>query len=209
MAPIHDTDLASERWAKAQWRNFELWEKLEVKIKQRRWIWIIATGVLFLLISSVPVIQDQSIKWQARAALKRLALEINSLKRMAATEHQAYLLRFVNFDTLEFVVERRETCETTQSTFVRNGFLNGDAKTGLTLLTDEKAEKYDLRGLLTEICYDPVLGSNAVKRDPESGVLDDRLFGFAILPTVDLDTQRADRLKILLIKGTTVEAHLD
>jgi len=209
MAPIHDTDLASERWAKAQWRNFELWEKLEVKMKHRRWIWIGVTALLFLLISSVPVIQDQSQKWAARGALKKLALEINALKRFAATEHQAYQLRFVNMDTLEFVIERKDTCEIQHATFIRNGFLYGDAKTGLTLLTDQTAQSFDLRGLLTEICYDPILGSSAVKRDPESGILDDRLFGFAIIPTADIAAQRADRLKILLIKGTTVEAHLD
>ena len=27
MAPIYDTDIAQSRWDKADWENYELWEK--------------------------------------------------------------------------------------------------------------------------------------------------------------------------------------
>ena len=48
MVPIHDTDVAEERWSQAEWENYELWEKVELKLKRKKQLWILATFLVFL-----------------------------------------------------------------------------------------------------------------------------------------------------------------
>lgn len=50
MVPIYDSDVAEERWSKAEWRNYELWEKLEQRQIRKKRLWIMATILVFLMI---------------------------------------------------------------------------------------------------------------------------------------------------------------
>ena len=83
LAPIHDTDLAKERWEKDDWKNFELWEKLEVRFRRYRMKWVIATVLVFLLISTIPVLKARTLKWNTLEASQVLARELNRLKKEA------------------------------------------------------------------------------------------------------------------------------
>src|SRR5262245_34313847 len=102
MVPIHDTDVASERWSKAEWEHYELWEKIEQRYRRRRRLWILGTVAVFVALSSIPVIMDRWPHWASVTASRKLASEINALKRDASIEHQAFRLRFEGKGALSY-----------------------------------------------------------------------------------------------------------
>src|SRR5579885_1751897 len=114
MAPIHETDLAAERWSKAEWSHYELWEKLELKLRRRKLIWISGTIVVFLALSSVPIIIDRAPKWTAMSISRRLAQVINGMKSEASLKHQPYRIRFAPDGSLAYQVERVPSCKATE-----------------------------------------------------------------------------------------------
>jgi hypothetical protein len=83
MVPIHDTDLAQERWSQTEWEHYELWEKLEAKFRRRKAVWIGAAVLLFFVLSSVPILIEHWPKWIALGANRKLSEEINRLKAIA------------------------------------------------------------------------------------------------------------------------------
>src|SRR5277367_3741280 len=115
MPPIHETDIASERWSKAEWSHYELWEKLELKLRRRKLIWISATVAVFLALSSVPIIIDRAPKWTAMSIARRLAQVINGMKSEASLKHQAHRIRFAADGSLSYEIERSNSCAATDS----------------------------------------------------------------------------------------------
>ena len=67
MVPIHDTDLAQERWSQTEWEHYELWEKLEVKLSDvaRPSGSAPLPFLLFFILSSVPILIEHWPKWIA------------------------------------------------------------------------------------------------------------------------------------------------
>lgn len=96
MVPIYDTDIAESRWQQAEWRQFELWEKIEQRARRRlRLICLGAMGV-FLLISSVPVLQSGFPKWVSLHELRKIGQLWSASKTKAIQEKSAYTWVFVN-----------------------------------------------------------------------------------------------------------------
>src|SRR5437868_6887859 len=110
MVPVHDTDIAAERWSKAEWQHYELWEKIEIRLRRRKWLWITATVSVFMGLSSIPIVLDRSPKWLTLRLSRKLAQEINWMKREAGIEQRAFRLRFVSGTTLSYVVETSAHC---------------------------------------------------------------------------------------------------
>ncbi len=200
MVPIHDTDVAEERWSKAEWERFELWEKVEVRLRRRKLLWILGTVVLFMSLSSIPIVWDRKPKWRTLSVARQLAQEINHLKGEASLAHQAYRIRFVAGGDFDYRVERAASCKPGEaSTIVREGIIATPAE-GVRLLDAEQGSKLDIPGLVTELCYDPLSDS------PES---EGALRAFGVIPANDLTDHRADRVSIVLLKSEIAEASFE
>ncbi len=198
MVPIHDTDLAEERWKEKEWHQYELWEDVEQRLRKIKRIWIFATLVLFILLSSIPIIIDRSPKWGAYSSIRELSQQINTMKREAAAQHSTFRLKFINFETLTYQIEKVLDCSKKSGVVVFLGSLsNGNHR--YLLLNEEQGLKLGIPGLTTGFCYDPQLGS-------ESG---DTFVGFGVIPVKDLAKTRTDRISILILNGPSAEISFD
>ncbi|MEK6706095.1 MAG: hypothetical protein AABZ06_09925 [Bdellovibrionota bacterium] len=205
MAPIYDTDLEKERWIKAQWENYELWEQIEAKLRRRKRIWIATTVFIALLIFSIPVVIERKAKWLGQVTLRDLAREINSIKVAASLEHSAFRISFdesgqLNYQ-LSYRIDRMKSCGEPGASgeFVRSGSLDGGTGAErLVFLDMKRAEEMNLPGILNEFCYDPTLGS-------ESALKGNELAAFAFIPANDLTGRRSDRVSLLFLNGESAE----
>lgn len=206
MAPIYDTDIAQQRWDKADWENYELWEKVEHRARSRRRLWIAAALAGFLALSSVPIVIDRWDKWSTLSASRRLAEEVNRLKREAGLDHAAYRIRFAADGSPTYRVERSASCSDPASTVVRSGALfEGEKATRYLLLNPAQAEALGVPGLIQDLCYDFLAGSDVVLRaDAGSG-----FSGFGIIPAKDLAEMRQDRMSVLLVSGLSADPSFD
>lgn len=203
MAPIYDTDIAQSRWDKANWENYELWEKVASRHRRHRRMWIVATALVFVLLSSVPIVLDRWDKWSTLAATRRLAEEINRIKRDAGLDHAAYRLRFAPDGKLEYQVEKSRSCSDTTSTVVRSGSLfRGDKLSRYALVTPGLGAAVGIPGLIQDFCYDYLSGGDTVLKG-------DVVAGFGIIPVKDLAENRQDRLSILLLNGPSAVPMFD
>lgn len=213
MAPIYESDVPEKRWNDSEWNQYEFWEKVEHRFRRNKRLWIASTVLVFLGLSSVPVMIDQRPRWGAVAGSRILAEELNRLKLQASVEHQAFRIRFVKNDSLAYVVERLQTCRDLAASVVREGSILSQlpsvlksVEKGYTLLTKETGEELGIPGLVTEYCYDPLTGSEPVARGQSQ-------VGFGIAPVQDgvgeQKTGRVDRLAVLLISGVSAELSFD
>jgi hypothetical protein len=217
MAPIYDTDLAEERSAKTQWENYELWEKVSIRLLRRKRAWIALTVLVFLVLSSVPIVVERRPKWVALAASRRLAEEISRLKREASMQKVAFRIRVLSEDAsgpLRFEVDRLPSCSSSEPDSktrdgvearpgelkkVHSGNLSSvQAGVPLSVVLPEQAAEFGLRDLLASHCYDYLAGNSEVLQGKSIG-------GFALIPSVDLGLRRSDRVAFLLLSGASGE----
>ncbi len=205
MVPIHDSDLAEERWTKASWSNFELWEKVEIREKRKRQIWIFATFFLFFILSAIPVAVDQWPKWTTQHLVGKLAREINQMKRDASIARTAYRLRFVEDGKLKYEIEKLKSCSDTRGDLVRSVSLDSEYLTdkSYTLILPHRASSLEIPGLISQVCFDPLSGSSVI------GHPDKNMAGFGIISVNDLTEKRLDRMSILLISGLSAEINFE
>jgi hypothetical protein len=200
MAPIHDTDLASDRWAKAEWEKYELWEKVELKLRRRKWLLVAATAFVFLGLSSIPIVMDHRPKWEAVRLSRRLADQLGALKRDAAISHRAFRIRFKDEGDTAFVVESAFSCDGGDLAWstVRSGALEKVETGGYAVLTPAQGRALGVPGLVDGLCYDPQSGSDIESRG-------DPLAGFGVISKADLSEHRIDRLGVVLVNGASAE----
>lgn len=199
MAPIYDSDLAEERFAKEGWNQYELWEKVEVRLRRRKRLWVLGAAAVFVCLSSIPIAMDRAPKWSAVAASRRLANEINRIKLDAIRSHAAYRIRFASPGSLDYVVERAQSCSDASPKPERAGSLAAPGSAGaFSLLTAADGARLGLQGLTDSICYDYLAGSDATLRG-------EPMVGFGIMSVNDLTEGRADRLAILIASGPSAE----
>ncbi len=203
MVPIYDTDIAEQRWQQSDWEQYELWEKVELRLRRNKILWMIATAFVSLTLCSVPIIMDRSWKWSTLAAARRLGQEINRIKREAGVNHAAYRIRFSEDGSLAYRVERSSSCSDPGFTITRVGSLVSDSKlTHFALLDSAKGIELGIPGLVKDVCYDYLAGSDAVLRG-------DAVSGFGIVPVNDLAEQREDRLSVLLVAGPSADVSFE
>jgi hypothetical protein len=198
MVPIHNTDVAEERWSQAEWENYELWEKIEQRLKKRKRIWILFTVIVFLILSAIPIFMDRWGKWESRFITRQLAQEINWIKTAASIDHAAYRLRLAEGGNLSYIIDRLENCSISNGIQVRSGELakGGPSREYLWISKDQGVE-LGIPGLVGEFCYDSLAGAR------ETGI------GFGIIPAKDLTEKRMDRISILLLMGQSGEISFD
>jgi hypothetical protein len=210
MVPIYDSDIAEERWSEAEWSHYELWERVEQRIRKHNRIWIAVTLFVFLLLSSIPIMIEQRPKWRTLSAVRRLGQEINQIKREAALSREAYRIRFEGSGSLSYVVETAPHCSGPGSGVggasgdspvfrpLRSGSLLKSDAASYALLSREQGNQLNVPGLLESFCYDPLTGSST-----SSG--GEGVAGFAVVPVNDLAAGRIDRLSVILLSGPSVD----
>jgi hypothetical protein len=201
MVPIHDSDIAEERYAAAEWQHYELWEKIEIKLKRRRNLWIAATILVFLMLSSIPILIDRWPKWTSLRATRRLGEQINELKRLAGTENQAYQIIFSPDRKLSYTLLKVPSCIAPifPGTVVRTGsLLKSSVLDEFELISPEEGSGFAIPGLVESFCYDPLAGSRTTSQV-------DSISGFGIIPVKDLTEHRLDRISLLIFKGPSAE----
>jgi hypothetical protein len=191
LSPERSPDPSGNRWSKAEWSHFELWEKVEQRLRRRRLLWVAAAVVAFLLLSAVPAVLELLPRWRAQGAAHLLAREIGWMKRQASVEGRAY--RIGVDDDGGFRVESAPSCQA------------GDGDWAAARSPPERGGELGAPGLVRGVCYDPRSGAAS-----SSGPLAaESLFAFAIAPVRDLAEGRLDRASVLVVRGPSAEISMD
>ncbi len=212
MVPVHESDVAENRWKDDEWRQFELWERIELRLRRKKtWI-ILAVAFVFIAILGAPVIEDRLPKWHALNAMRILAVRANQMKVDAAALGVPLRLRIEDSaDGPQYVIERVDQCDTNR------GFSNGivEAKSarvwggGPLFESPERAHEFvvfepkfasalGLERVTTAVCYDP-LGTEA----------GEGIRALGILSAKDLTEKRLDRVAFLNFSGLFAEIDFD
>lgn len=205
MAPIYESDESKERWQSSEWHHYELWEKVEVKLKRVKKLWILATLTVFLFLSSLPVFFERRPKWEAVRATRRLGEEINRLKTEAGKSRLPHRIEFDDPKSLNYEVIEVEKCADPRGKSIRHGTLSAsdpDSAESFVLLNRQAGEGFGIPGLVHSFCYDPLQGSDAFR-------LGEPVVGFAVIPAKDLATGRLNRMSILLLSGAHAEVSFE
>lgn len=198
MAPIYDSDLAAERWSRDEWRSYELWEQVELRLRNRKRFWVAGAVVLFLLISSIPVVMEQGPRWRSLSATRKLAQELGAIKNEASITGQAFRVR-AEADGFGMRVEKAARCDAAEWSMIRRFAFSPNQS--LRLISMAEAPALNIPGVVDEFCYDPFLG-NRWAAPPYEGT---KAAAFAIAPVKDLTESRTDRLGLLLLSGASAE----
>lgn len=203
MVPIHDTDIAEERWTQAEWEHYELWEKIENRLVFKKRLWIIATSIVFLLISSIPILKNRTPKWRGESLVRRIAQEIGTLQKRALSEKAAFTLRFAGTTPFEFDVFKSADCSSKNLTKEYTGtVLKSQSPSDLILLTSEQAKQLEIPNVITEICFSHLTGNEWDRQGSKT-------VGFAVMPKDDILEKKIDRVSVLVLSGPNAEAHFD
>jgi hypothetical protein len=204
MVPIHESDVAENRWKDDEWRQFELWERIELRLRRKR-IWIVlAVAFVFVSILAAPVIEDRLPKWRALNAMRTLAVRANQMKVDAAALGVPLRLRIEDSsDGPNYVIEQVDRCEGAANAQVWGGgrvFEPGDVVPAkdFVVFSPGEATTFGLERVTTAVCYDP-LGIGAI----------DRVQAIGILTAKDLAAKRLDRVAFLNFSGLFAEIDFD
>lgn len=197
------------------WGDYELWEKIEIRMRKRK-RWIVAAAVLlFLILSAVPVVMDRQPRWQAYRVARGLTQILSGVKTRAAADAVAY--RVTVAPDLSLVVEKA-TAESVRCTQTGAGLwsavdMSADGQMaqwlaqaqgfGIALLPMDIAQAQGLDRATNQFCYEPI----AVDAAPATGGA--RADGIGLLPRADLETERFDRLVVLGWHDASAQFSLD
>lgn len=202
MAPIYDSDIAEERWSKEEWRNFELWEKIERRVLKKKRLWIALTAVAFVILSAIPVVMERAPKWRALYGMRNLAKAMGEVRWRAVRSKKPHRL-LIESEALSYKIFQVESCDSEEAENVEvpeqklfsEKWNSGD----LMFLDKEGAETLGLGAVTLTYCYDPVKGEKPILEDGP------KTEGFVILPRSDFEEHRLDRLSLGLLNLETGE----
>lgn len=202
MVPIHESDVAENRWKDDEWRQFELWERIELRLRRKK-VWIIlAVAFVFVAILAIPIVQDRLPKWRALNAMRVLAVRANQMKVDAAALGVPLRLRIENSaQGPQYVIERVERCDSGTSARAWGGgavFDRPEVASEFVVFEPRDATRLRLERVTTDVCYDPT-GAEA------SG----RVQALGILSAKDLTSGRLDRAAFLNFSGLFAEIDFD
>jgi len=195
MVPIHESDVAENRWKEADWRQFELWERIETRLKRKKTWTVLAVCLVFIAILSVPIFQDRLPKWRALSAMRSLAVRANAMKVDAASLGVSLQLRLTDSENGPlFIIEKVTACEQGTVLEVMGGgqvFSNAEVGKAYRVFTHERVAH--------SLCYDPA----------SSGSTDPGTRSLGILTAKDLTESRLDRIALLNFSGLFAEIAFD
>jgi hypothetical protein len=202
MVPIHESDVAENRWKDDEWRQFELWERIEYRLRQKRTRIILGVALVFISILAAPIIEDRLPKWRALNAVRGLAVHANEMKVDAASLGVPLRLRVENsLEGPQYVIERVERCDAPAGAQVwGGGFVFNKAEYGKAFVVFQPADatSLGLERITTALCFDP-LGTEGVEQTQAIGILSAK----------DLTDRRLDRATFLNFSGLFARIDFD
>ncbi|MBN22306.1 MAG: hypothetical protein CL678_13575 [Bdellovibrionaceae bacterium] len=198
MAPIHDTDVATERWEQDSWRNLELWEKVQARFQRNRVRLFILFGVLGLLLMTVPSIVTQTPKWDTYQVINQVAMKIIQIKSDAVLSYKAIRMEITDIKTGAYEIKSSDSCQSQNFVNKEEGTFSFPSENYLTFISPELGASIGIPHLTLSFCYDPKLGADYMNTT-----------GFAVIPVKDLSTSRLDRISVLSLSGESAEISYD
>lgn len=205
MVPVHESDVAENRWKESEWRQFELWERIELRLRRKKTWTILAVVVVFIAILSISVFQDRMPKWRALKATRMLAVRANQMKVDAASLGVPLRLRIENSVTGPlFVIERVASCQESAAGIPQEWgrgpvFRRTEVGELYTVLSPEIAREVGLERVSQSLCYDPT--------PPEA--VSELVQAVGILSVKDLAERRLDRASFLNFSGLFADIDFD
>jgi hypothetical protein len=211
MVPFHDSDVAENRWKEGEWRQFELWERIEFRFRRKRFWSALGAVILFLAILSIPIIQDRAPKWIAKTAMRKLAVRANQMKVDAAALGIPLQLRLQSSEQgLEYVIEKVDRCDLIADSpgkaqeWSRVAVFSNDRHgRKYVALTPENATQLGLERVTTALCYDPSAEPGATTEASPP------VYALGILTAKDLAEGRLERAAFLNFSGLSAEIDFD
>ena len=204
MVFLKDIDFTEDRWAVGDLSTNELWEKIELRLKRKRKRWIIFTVILFMILSAVPIVLDQTEKWKTRHYIRKFSEEINSVKKQAILAQKSYRISLLQDGSLGYKVEELSQCDGPVLSMIRQDHLiqNPEQLEKYLWIFPAQGERLHLHQIQTEFCYDAFRGSFLSLNGTE-------LNGFGVIPVKDLSEDRVDRASFLILSGLSAEISFD
>ena len=181
-----------------EWKTFELYEKIRVKTRRKRF-WISAlTFAVFLGLCAVPVVDEQMPKWKSLEVARHLAVEIEQLKTLSIQRKQ--IIRMTFLDTGEMKIEVVSKCRDpidSGTLLIQKKWISDASEMKVMHLME--AQMFDLRLAFDQVCFDPVFGLNDIK---SRRVL-------IIIPVKDLTDSRLDRASYVILEGESAKISIN
>jgi len=204
--------LSEKRWEHDEWRRFELWERIELRLRRNRRLVYAAAFVVFLGLSSTPIWMDRSPAYRALRGARELSELLNQVKLEVARTRQAVRLVLSSEPGLGWEMERLASgCASSGEGAVgagsepfRRGSLLAETESSslFKFLSEAEGSALGIPGLLLEFCYDPIEGDFLAARGR-------KLAGFAVAPVVDLTALRIDRIATVVIRGHSADPRFE
>ena len=134
MVPFHDTDVEGERWSQAEWVNYELWEKVEIRKKRRKRLLLLAAAFIWFCLSAVPILTERWPRWIARSLIRHCAQQVNQVKLEAVIRKAPVRIRFQG---LAYTMEVVHSCQDAQGVEIRSGTLSHHRESQFRVLQAE------------------------------------------------------------------------
>lgn len=192
-----DEELSKARWREAEWREFELWEKIEARLAKRKRLGVIAASILFLILLSIPVYREQVPRWSALRVARQFADEITELKRDAVIRRKPMLLRVeMEEKRLRLDFFETERCGLTapaadQTPRSVHYLKRRRARVDVSLLSPNDASRLGIPQGANSFCYDPAVAFS-------------QTLSFIFIPQSDIaevENASLDRAVILIAEG--------
>lgn len=180
-----------------EWRDFELYEKIRVRDRRKRFWTIALTTLGFLGLCSVPVVTERLPKWQSLDAALQLSIELEHMKTRAIQEKRSAVLRFL--DSGRYRVEFVSDCASKQSPELEKEASWADQAGALKVLTLPELGRHAITLGAEEICFDPVYGLSEVKGRKV----------LVIAPVKDLSEGRLERASYVELEGESAKISIN
>jgi len=205
--PVQSEIESGSRWASEEWRSFELYEKKRVRTRRSRLIYISMAVLLFLVLCSVPVVDERAPKWHTLKIARDLSVEVEKLKTLAIKSKRPAQMSFLDSNLLQ--IDLLEHCagtkvsphEITHTPFLKEPVVtkrwgNDDQ---YKILTPAEAKEFSIVLVGENVCFDPVDG--LVSQYTKQVI--------AIVPVKDLAEKRLDRASYVIIDGESAKVNIN
>lgn len=178
-----------------EWRTFELYEKIRLRERRKKFLVSALALILFFTLCAVPVVKERSPKWRSLRAAQRLSIEIEKLKTLSIQEKKPAKITFLENGSMK--IEVLNVCTDASGRLVEQKEWKHEEGT-LKVLSVADAKALDVKLVVDQICFDPVFGLDEMPR---------RVVG--IIPVKDLTEQRLDRASYIVLDGDSAKISID